>query len=226
EMRCQLFHRLLPSCSSWSGHTCNVHPEGQFRGRGETISAAAGCKLMQETSTGARWLVILTALLQIALPVLPSLGIGQPIGDQSDEVSTLITPAGWAFSIWGALYTGSLLFAIYQALPTQRRNRLLQAIRWPAAGAFAGNAVWALYTQSFGLSLVSAAVIVFTLANLLVILRRLAAWREGFSGGDRWLVVLPLSALASWLSAATIVNIAASLRFHGLDAGSGAPLVS
>jgi hypothetical protein len=181
---------------------------------------------MAETSTGARWFVILAALLQIVFPILPSLGIGQAIGDQSDEVRTLITPAGWAFSIWGALYTGSLLFALYQALPAQRRNRLLQAIRWPAAGAFTGNAVWALYTQSFGLSLISSAIIAFTLANLLVILDRFTRWREGFSGGERWLAVLPLSALAAWLSAATIVNIAASLRFHGLEAGGGAPLVA
>jgi hypothetical protein len=181
---------------------------------------------MSRTSPAARWFVILAALLQIALPVLPSLGIGQPIGDHSDEVRTLITPAGWAFSIWGALYTGSLLFAIYQALPVQGRNRLLQAVRWPAAGAFAGNAVWALYTQLFGLSLISSAIIVFTLANLLVILRRFAAWGEGFSVGERWLAVLPLSALAAWLSAATIVNIAASLRFHGLEAGDAAPVIA
>jgi hypothetical protein len=181
---------------------------------------------MQDTSNSARWLVIVAALLQIALPVLPSLGLGQPIGGRSDEVRTLITPAGWAFSIWGALYTGSTLFAIYQALPAQRHNPLLRAIRWPAAGAFLGNAGWALYTQSFGLSLVSSAVIVFTLANLLVILRRFAGWRDGFSGAERWLAVLPLSALASWLSAATIVNIAASLRFHGIEAGAGAPPIA
>src|SRR5690606_23926694 len=192
----------------------------------ETISALAGCCVMSETSPAARWLVLLAALLQIVLPILPSLGIGQPIGDQSDQVRTLITPAGWAFSIWGALYTGSLLFALYQVLPTQRRNRLLQAVRWPAAGAFTGNAIWALYTQSFGLSLISSAIIVFTLGNLLVILHRFAGWREGFSGGERWLTVLPLSALAAWLSAATIVNIAASLRFHGVDAGAGAPLIA
>ena len=35
-----------------------------------------------------------------------------------------------------------------------------------------------------------------------------------------------MSALAAWLTAATIVNIAASLRFHGADAGDAASILS
>jgi hypothetical protein len=200
--------------------------------RAETTGRHGGWNLMQNSphtadeASGARWLVVLTALLQIATPVFPSLGIGEPIGSQSDAVRTLVTPAGWAFSIWGALYTGSLAFAVYQALPAQRDNRLLAQIRWPAAGAFLGNAAWAGYTQLFGLSVISVAIIVFTLVNLLAIYRRFSQWPSGFDGGERWLAVLPLSALAAWLTAATIVNIAASLRFHGIEAGEAAPLVA
>jgi hypothetical protein len=170
--------------------------------------------------------VILLAILQILTPTLPALGIGEPIGSQSDEVHTLITPAGWAFSIWGPLYTGSILFAIYQALPRQRNNVLVAQLRWPAAGAFLGNALWAAYTQMAGLSVISAAIIVFTLLCLLVAYRRISDWGPSFSTGERWLAVLPLSALAAWLTAATIVNITAALRFHGLVLDTGAPLVT
>lgn len=72
---------------------------------------------------------IVFAILQILTPVLPQLGIGEPIGDRSDVVRSLVTPAGWAFSIWGPLYAGSLVFAVYQALPSQRDNGLLASIR-------------------------------------------------------------------------------------------------
>ena len=41
--------------------------------------------------------VVLTVMLQILTPLLPMVGIGEPIGDQSNAVRTLITPAGWAF---------------------------------------------------------------------------------------------------------------------------------
>lgn len=166
------------------------------------------------------------AVLQILTPMLPQLGIGQPIGEQSDSVRTLITPAGWAFSIWGPLFAGSIVFAIYQALPKQRDNELVARLRWPAAGAFFGNATWAVYTQIYGLSAISAAIILFTLACLLTVYRRVALWDRPFSAGERWCAVLPLSALASWLTAASIVNIAAALRFHGVEAGDAAPQVA
>jgi hypothetical protein len=173
----------------------------------------------------ARVVVVGVAILQILIPLLPSVGIGIDIGDRSDSVRTLITPAGWAFSIWGALYTGSAAFAIYQALPSCANNPLVSEVRWPAAGAFLGNALWAAYVQSFSLSLISVAIIVVTLVCLLLVFRRFAGWAEGFSRAEQWLVVLPLSALTSWLTAATIVNIAAALRYHGVEAGEAAPLI-
>ena len=69
--------------------------------------------------------VLLTAALQILTPLLPQIGIGEPIGSRSLAVRTLITPAGWAFSIWGALYLGATVFAVFQALPAQRQDALL-----------------------------------------------------------------------------------------------------
>jgi hypothetical protein len=173
-----------------------------------------------------RWLVVAAALLQVLVPALPSLGIGEPIGAQSDDVRTLITPAGWAFSIWGALYAGAFVFAVFQFLPAQAANPMLDRLRLPAAGAFMGNAAWALYTQSFGLSAISAAIIIFTLACLLRCYRVFSSWDGTFTTAERWMAVLPLSALAAWLTAATIVNIAASLRFHGVEGGDATPMIS
>ncbi|MET1756340.1 hypothetical protein ABVV53_12865 [Novosphingobium sp. RD2P27] len=167
--------------------------------------------------------VLLAAALQVLTPLLPQLGIGEPIGSRSDAVRTLITPSGWAFSIWGALYAGSVLFAIYQALPAQHDNVFLDRIRWPAAGAFLGNAVWAAYTQTFGLSVVSVAIIVWTLACLLVIYRTFST--ATFTTGERWFAFVPLSALTAWLTVATTVNIAASLRHHGVEGGAAAPAI-
>lgn len=166
------------------------------------------------------------AILQILTPLLPTFGIGKPIGAQSDDVRTLITPAGWAFSIWGALYAVSLVFAWYQAMPSQRDNALLLKLRWPAAFAFLGNAMWAFYTQISGVNAISAVIIIFTLACLLKIFRTLALWPSPFTSGERWCAVLPLSALTSWLTVASIVNIAAALRFHGVEGGDATPMIA
>lgn len=175
---------------------------------------------------GPRAAVIVFAVLQVLTPGLPAMGIGEAIGTQSQAVRTLITPAGWAFAIWGPLYTGSFLFAAYQALPAQRRNGLVAALRWPAAGAFAGNAVWAAYVQVAGLSGLSVMIIAWTLGCLLIAFRRLTIWPDALSAGERWCAVLPLSSLAAWLTVATTVNIAAALRFHGVEGGDATPLIS
>jgi len=180
----------------------------------------------RNASTLARIAPVACAIFQILTPTLPLLGIGRPIGDQSDSVRTLVTPAGWAFSIWGALYLGTLVFAVFQALPKNRDSALLARIRWPAAGAFLGNGLWALYTQSFGLTALSVVIILATLACLLAIYRIVASWPARFTAGERWCLVLPLTALASWLTVASVVNIAASLRFHGVEGGDATPLIS
>lgn len=177
-------------------------------------------------STLAIVAVVACACLQILTPLLPELGMGRPIGSQSDSVRTLLTPAGWAFSIWGPLYAGSIVFALFQLMPSQRENIRLSTLRWPAAGAFLGNAFWAAYTQFFGLSVISAVIILWTLACLLVIYRQISSWNSKPTPAEIGFVVVPLSALAAWLTAASIVNISASLRFHGIEASNAAaPLI-
>ncbi|MBY8823301.1 hypothetical protein [Sphingomonas colocasiae] len=176
-------------------------------------------------STAQRLAIALLAVAQILVTLLPAAGLGEPIGDRSDGARTLITPAGWTFSIWGLLYAGSLAYAVYQLLPAQRRNALIGRIGWASAGAFLGNAAWALYVQFVALDIVSVAIIVATLSCLLDIYRVFSAAAPGFSRADQMLVVLPLSALAAWLTAATIVNIAAVLGHSGLEAGEAAPML-
>lgn len=169
--------------------------------------------------------ILAFAIIQILATLLPSMGIGEPIGDRSDSVQTVITPAGWAFSIWGLLFAGSLVFAIYQLLPAQRASPLLAKIGWPSAGAFLGNAVWAIYVQFANLSFISVLIISFTLLCLLACYRSFASSAHPLSRGEQFFVALPLSALTAWLTAATIVNIAAALTFHGIGVGNAAPVV-
>src|SRR5215207_597030 len=42
---------------------------------------------------------------------------GVDTGAVSDKYSTLVTPAGYAFSIWSLIYIGLIAFSIYQLLP-------------------------------------------------------------------------------------------------------------
>lgn len=160
--------------------------------------------------------IILAFLWQIGSTALPALGLGDPIGQRSDGSRTLITPAGWAFSIWGLLYLGCGIFAVWQALPGQKSNALLGRIAWPAAGIFFLNGLWATYTQFADLTAISVIIIVAGLACALTCLRRLSGNWQMLTAGERWLAAPVLCALAGWLTAATIVNVAAALTYHGL----------
>ena len=179
-----------------------------------------------QRSAVQRLAIILAVIVQIGATFLPQLGFGEPIGDRSDSVRTLITPAGWAFAIWGPLFFGSALYAIWQALPGQRDNVLLQQIGWPSVVALSMQGVWAVYTQFANLTAISAVIILTSLAALLVILRRLVAFERPFSLAERTIVGLTFSALAAWLTAASIVNITASLVYHGVGGGVEHPLVT
>ena len=149
-----------------------------------------------------RLAVVLACVIQIGATFLPQLGFGEPIGNRSDSIRTLITPSGWAFAIWGPLFLGSAIFAIWQALPAQRDNALLDRIAWPAAIALAAQGVWATYTQFANLTVISAIIILTSLAGLLICLRAFVQ-QPRLTSGERWFAALVLSALAAWLTAAS-----------------------
>lgn len=172
-----------------------------------------------------RLAVILAVVVQIGATFLPQFGLGEPIGSRSDSVRTLVTPAGWAFAIWGLLFTFSAVFALWQALPSQRHNALLRQIAWPAAIALAAQGVWATYTQFANLTAISAVIILVSLGGLLIVLRAVVA-APALSRGERWLVAPIFSALAAWLTAASIVNISATLKYYGVGGGNPAPEVA
>ena len=172
-----------------------------------------------------RTAIILAVVVQIGATFLPQFGLGEPIGSRSDSVRTLITPAGWAFAIWGPLFLLSAIFALWQALPAQRSNPLLDRIAWPAAIALAAQGVWATYTQFANLTAISALIILISLGGLLMVLRALVAVRT-LSQAERWLVAPVFTALAAWLTAASIVNIAATLKFYGVGGGGPNPVLA
>ncbi len=173
--------------------------------------------------------IIVAVVVQIGAGFLPRIGIGEFIGDRSDAVRTLITPAGWAFAIWGPLFALSVVFAVWQALPAQRTNALLARIGWPAVIAFAAQGVWSIYTQLDNLTAMSVIIILVSLGGLLIVLRALVA-APVLSRSERVFAAPAFSALAAWLTAASIVNVSASLRYHGIGVGSAsgepAPVVA
>ena len=67
------------------------------------------------------------------------------IGEVSGRYDTLLTPAGYAFGIWGLIYLGLIIFAIYQLLDLFNKkfdNSYVLDIGWWFVVANLANAAW------------------------------------------------------------------------------------
>lgn len=139
---------------------------------------------------------------------------GQTIGEISNTLfqDVLITPANYAFAIWGLIYLGLLAFAIYQALPAQRQNSQLRQMGYLVAIASVSQIIWVFFFlyNLFALSFVA----------MLGILLPLIGAYQSLRNGDRnpgrqqkWFVLLPISIYLAWISVATIVNGAIVLDY-------------
>ena len=154
--------------------------------------------------------VVLAAVAQVVGSPLGSALSGRSVGDVSDGARSLVTPAGYAFSIWGLIFLGSLGWAVYQALPSQRTRLVHRVTGWPLAAAFAGNAVWETVYPFGGVWQYVTQVLIFVItASAAVGLARLQ--REDVRADLRgWARVLPAATaglLLGWVTVAPVAQV-------------------
>ena len=141
---------------------------------------------------------------------------GQTTGQVSAKFTSLFTPAGFTFSIWGLIYLGLTAFIIYQALPAQRNDERLQRIGLPFRLSCAANALW-IFAWHFDQLLLSLALMIAILVTLMRIYRLLGSSTGALSSSQRLLVAAPFSLYTGWITVATIANISAAQTGWGLN---------
>jgi benzodiazapine receptor len=139
---------------------------------------------------------------------------GQTTGGVSDRFPTLVTPAGYAFIIWGIIYVFLAGFIVYQGLPSQARNPRLQRIGWLFILSSAANIAWIFlwHYNVFAATLVA----MFTLLGSLIsiyLLLDIGLARASFV--EQWVVNAPFSIYLAWITVAAIVNVAVVLTVFG-----------
>ena len=72
---------------------------------------------------------------------------GKVTAEISDANFTLITPAGYVFSIWGVIYILLGLFVIFQVLPSQKEKDYQNRIGWLFVLSSVLNIVWLFLWQ-------------------------------------------------------------------------------
>ena len=160
---------------------------------------------------------ILVLVAVIAVIIVNGLANALPFndmttGDISDLFDVYFVPAGYVFSIWGLIYVGLILFAVYQVLPAQRDNVRLKRIRGYFLLSCAANMVWLFlwHYLFFFWTLVAMLTLLF---SLIMIYLRLEIGRASVSAAEKWLVHLTFSVYLGWVTVATIANVTSLLDY-------------
>ncbi|MCZ8523206.1 MULTISPECIES: hypothetical protein [Paenibacillus] len=165
-----------------------------------------------------RWL---NAAGLLAVLVLNYLANALPLnGMTTGQVSSLfpvrLTPAPYAFSIWGLIYVLLAAFVIVQLWPGKRDEEETKGANPWFLASCVFNCAWILlwhylYTVS---SMFAILALLFSLIGLYVGTRP-----NGWSpdGVIRWFVQLPFSIYLGWISVASLVNVTIGLSLLGWD---------
>lgn len=161
--------------------------------------------------------IFATIVINAISNIFPLRGVN--IGTIANTIlgGVLVTPANYAFAIWGLIYLGLIGFGIYQALPRQRYNPRLLKLRAPIIWASVFQIVWVylFQVQQFWLSV---AFMFGILLNLIAAYIWSRFENNRVSREEKWFAQFPISIYLGWISVASIVNVASALyasRWNG-----------
>lgn len=166
-------------------------------------------------------LAIATILAIAATLVVNTLSNFYPLGGKNvAEISNtllggvLITPANYAFAIWGVIYLGLIAYALYQFAPARRCQPRLQRVNGLLIVACLAQVLWILLftLRQFGGSVLAMVAILVPLVGIYLTLR---GGQNHRSRRERWFCQIPFSVYLAWIAVATVVNIASALYAAG-----------
>jgi len=158
---------------------------------------------------GANVVAFLVTVLVNALANTSVLN-GKTTGEISDLYPTLVTPAGYVFSIWGFIYILLLVFVIFQVLPSQKEKAFQKEVGVLFVLSSVFNVTWLFLWQYEQIT--SSVIAMFALlAALIMIYLRLNIGKSSVSLREKLCVHLPFSVYLGWITVAPIANVAAAL---------------
>jgi len=158
---------------------------------------------------GANVVAFLVTVLVNALANTSVLN-GKTTGEISDLYPTLVTPAGYVFSIWGFIYILLLVFVIFQVLPSQKEKAFQKEVGVLFVLSSVFNVTWLFLWQYEQIT--SSVIAMFALlAALIMIYLRLNIGKSSVSLREKLCVHLPFSVYLGWITVASIANVAAAL---------------
>ena len=173
-------------------------------------------KPRQRDTSALAWAVLAASIVQVVAPVITINGPGRSPGNGSGP-ELLITPVGWAFSIWGVIYG----LAIAQAVSVlwRRAASMPRRLQVDQLALYLAGALW-VALAALDSSLATAAALLLMLVAAVDGL--LTATRADLA--PRWFALLTRGAIglyAGWVTAAFFLNASTALVDAGLVEADG-----
>jgi translocator protein len=138
----------------------------------------------------------------------------------SAKYQTIVTPAGWAFAIWGLIFLMQAIWCVLQlVLPAYRTNPLVvRGVGYNYVGVCAFQVAWtfAFGLEQIALSLVWMLGILFYLVRIHSSLQKVVDESDNNNNNNNnfWLLRFPFDLHLGWIVAATLVNVNLVLQAH------------
>lgn len=161
-------------------------------------------------------LVIVATIATIAFNGLAAAGLVNGVTPDiiSEKYPTVLTPAGYAFSIWSLIYLGMAAFSVYQFLPANLVR--FRPVRSLYILSCLLNCAWIYFwhRDQIGICLVLIFTLLVALLFLLVLFER-----TGSSGGLLF-TRFPFGIYAGWVTAASLVSFLIFLKYADVEFSS------
>ncbi len=155
---------------------------------------------------GLAWAVLAAAVLEVVAPLVTINGPGSSPGGGSGP-DLLITPVGWAFSIWGVIYTVAIVQAV--SVLVTRTGTVSRRLQVDLVVLYLGGAVWIVLAGLDSSAATAAALLVMFVAGVDAVL---TVTRDAIA--PHWLAVLTRASVglyAGWVTAAFFLNVSTAL---------------
>ena len=172
------------------------------------------------TSRWSRWATLSVTFAGIGLPWL----FAPKALDSNDPAAQAVAflPAPYAFIVWAPIYTGLLIFAVWQARARQAENPRVAAIRpWLTLTALLNAAWMGVVALRHPLWAVP---IVLAMLAVAIVMHRVGRIGDAVTDpAEAWLR-LPFSLYAGWMIVATTIVLSVELARIGWDGFGWSPV--
>ena len=162
-------------------------------------------------------LVFLASIIQLISPGITTL-LGQSVGSPNSD--PLITPAGYAFIIWGVITFLAFFYGIYQILPKRDNRELHKDLSVHLIIIYLLFPLWLIAAAENWL-LLTVLIFVGMFTQLTVAFQKVLHYDGKLPPIEKVVLLGQLAIYTGWTTVAIFANTASAIKYYGLsDAGT------